>query len=122
MGELVFKNSKQAVWTPSRSILRAHCTSHNRGSVLGTGMRPWPAASPHAQPTALVLRARGGLHKGNTAFCLQELSTLGCWGPRLVLFQLGNQRRSEVKGQSQEPGVTPELSPGPGKVSSLSNC
>lgn len=58
---------------------------------------------------------------GNSPFCFQELSTLGCRGPGLVLFQLGNQRLSEVKGQSQEPGVIPELSPIPGKVSLLSN-
>lgn len=51
-----------------------------------------------------------------------SLTNAGVQGIRVSsLFHLGNQRLSEVKGQSQEPGVTPEHSVFPAKVPSLSN-
>lgn len=88
-----------------------------------------PTPSLHVT-TALVLRARGGLDVGNTPSCLQELSFThsfysltnpGALGGGRVssLCQSGNQRCSEVKGQSQELGVTPEHSAFLGKVLSL---
>lgn len=84
--------------------------------------------------TAAVVRAGGGLDLSNILSHLRGLSlthsfhSLTNAGVKRIrvssLFHLGNQRLSEVKGQSQEPGVlgvTPEHSVFPAKVPSLSN-
>lgn len=111
-----------------RSAQGSSISGHNRGSVLGTGVRPLPTPSLHIT-TALVLRVGRGLDVGNAPPCLQglalthsfhSLTNPAALGGRVsFLFQSGNQRRSEVKGQSQELGVTPEHGAFLGKVLSL---